>query len=52
MPGGAAFGEADGVVAFLGERGGLGFFVGEVVLRDGEPGLAGLAIEGEVVQGL
>jgi len=51
-PGAAAFGDAEGIVALFGERGGLGFFVGEVVLGDGELGLAGLAVEGEVVERL
>lgn len=50
MPGAAAFGETDGVVALFGERGGLGFFVGEIVLGDGELRLTGLAVEGEVVE--
>ena len=49
-PGGAAFGDADGVVALFGECGGFSFFVGEIVLGDRKPGLAGLAIEGEVVK--
>lgn len=32
------------VVALFGERGGLGFFVGKIVLGDRELGLAGLTI--------
>jgi len=48
-PGAAAFGDADGVVALFGERGGFGFFVDEVALGGGELGLAGLAVEGEIV---
>src|SRR5205823_6718777 len=49
-PGAASFGDADGVVALFGERGGLLAFVCEVTLGDREPRLAGLAVEGEVVE--
>ena len=49
-PDAAAFGDADGVVALLGEGGGLGFFVGKIALGGGQLGLAGLAVEGEVVE--
>lgn len=49
-PGAAAFGEAHGVVTLLGERDGFLALVGQVVLRGGEFGLAGLAVGGEVVK--
>ncbi len=51
-PGAAAFGDAQGVVALLGERDGFGAFVDEVVLGGGEFGLTRFAIDGEVVEGL
>jgi hypothetical protein len=50
-PGAAAFGDAHGVVALFGERGGFGFLVGEVVLCRREFGLASLAVKREVVEG-
>jgi hypothetical protein len=49
-PGGAAFGDAQGVVAFFGEGGGLFLFVGEIALSGGEFGLAGFAVDGEIVE--
>lgn len=51
-PGGAAFGNAHGIVAFFGEGGGLFLFVGEIALDGGELGLAGFAVDGEVVERL
>ncbi len=51
-PDGAAAGDAQSVVAFVGERGGLLAFIGEVVLGGGELGLAGFAVDGEVVKRL
>ena len=51
-PGAASFGDADGVLALFGERGGLLAFVREVALGDRETRLAGLAVEGEVVERL
>ena len=45
----AAAGDLQGLVAFLGKGGGLGFFVGKVALGGGELGLAGFAVEDEVV---
>ena len=47
-----ALGDAQGVVAFLGEGCGFPLFVGEVALCGGEFGLAGLAVEAEVVEEL
>ena len=46
------FGGADGCVALVGEDGGLGAFVGQVGLGGGQFGLAGSAVEGEVVERL
>jgi hypothetical protein len=46
----AAAGDAQGVVAFAGECNGLLVLVGEVGLGSSEPGLAGFAIDGEVVE--
>ena len=40
------------VVSFFGEGGGFYFFVGKVALGGGEFGLAGLAVEGEIVERL
>jgi len=51
-PGGAASGDAQRVIAFVGERGGFLAFIGEVVLGRGELGLAGFAVDGEVVKRL
>ena len=51
-PSGATFGDAHGVVAFVGKCGGLFALVGEVVLRGSELGLAGFAVDGEVVERL
>ena len=47
----AATRDAQGVVAFAGEGGGFLAFVGEVGLGSGELGLAGFAVDGEVVEG-
>jgi hypothetical protein len=49
-PGATAFGDAHGVIALLCERGGFLALVGEVVLRGEEFGLAGFAVEREVVE--
>ena len=49
-PGAAALGDAQGVIALFGERGGLLAFVRKVALGGREPRLAGLAVEGEVVE--
>src|SRR5690242_17797412 len=51
-PSAAAAGDAQGVVALAGESGGLGAFVGQVGLRGGEFGLAGFALDREVVERL
>src|SRR5579883_255749 len=46
----ATFGGLQGGVAFASQGCGLQFLIGQVGLRGGEPGLASLAIEGEVVE--
>src|SRR5467141_3327753 len=51
-PSAAAASDAQGVVAFVGERGGFVALIGEVALRSGELGLAGFAVDGEVVERL
>ena len=51
-PSASAFDDAQGVVALLSEPGGFLTFVDEVVLRGGKPGLAGFAVESEVIQRL
>ncbi len=51
-PGVAAAGDAQCVVAFASERGGFLPFVGEVALGCAELGLAGLAVDGKVVERL
>src|SRR5260370_1325431 len=49
-PGAAASSDAQGVVAFAGERGGFLAFVAEVALGCGELRLASFAVDGEVVE--
>jgi hypothetical protein len=49
-PNGTASGDTQRVVSFVGERGGLEFFVGEVVLSCSESCLAGFAFERKVVE--
>src|SRR5258708_16603417 len=49
---GAAAGDAQRVIAFVGERGGFLAFIGEVVLGRGELCLASFAVDGEVVKRL
>ena len=46
----SAFGGMKSGVAFAGECDGFGLFIGEIGLRGGEPGLAGFAVEREVVE--
>src|SRR5260370_21031890 len=48
----STFGGADGFVALAGKDGGLGTLVGEVALGGGQLGLAGFAIQGEIVERL
>ena len=52
LEGAATFGDADGSVAFAGQGGCLCFFVGQVGLGGGQFGLAGFAVQGEVVERL
>src|SRR6267142_4953491 len=52
MSGFGGTGDAQSVVAFVGERGGFLAFIGEVVLGGGELCLASFAIDGEVVKRL
>jgi len=51
-PSTAASRNMDRSVAFSRERDGFRVFVSEVVLHNGEPGLAGFAVDGEVVERL
>lgn len=51
-PQAAAICGPDGRVTFAGKGGGFGLFVGEIALGSREPGLAGLAIQREIVERL
>ena len=51
-PSAAAARYLEGLVSFFGESGGFGLFVGKVALSSEEFGLAGLAVEREVVEWL
>ena len=48
----SAFGGADGFISLLGQSCGFDFLVGQVGLGGGELGLAGFAVDGEVVEWL
>jgi hypothetical protein len=49
-PDGAASGNAQRVISFAGECGGLGFFVGKIALSYSQFRLAGFAFESKVVE--